>query len=317
VPKPATKPRVLLVDDHPEVLKSLSRLLEPHFEVAGLATDGYEALDISHRTALDVVVLDITMPGLDGFQTAQQFGLTGNAPPIVFLTMHESEEYVAKGFRSGGRGYVVKTRLHEDLVNAMNRVLAGQLFVPSLTSLFVIAEGRNGHAAQFYPDDHAFVEETSGLLDRALRRGDVASVVAREHIREGIAERLRERGWKVGAAGAYGRYSATDSGAALSSMMRNGRPDPDRIGEIVAQLELTRVTSGEGTSPRLTIVGEINRPLISSGNPGAATDVERMWNDSTNALPFFTVCCYPTTSFAGGGRDGLLSDICAEHWAVA
>jgi two-component system nitrate/nitrite response regulator NarL len=307
---------VLLVDDHPDVLRSLSRVLAPDFEVAAAVTDGREAIDASQHTSPDIVLMDITMPGLDGFQTAQELERRGIAAPVLFLTMHEAEEFVAKAFRSGGRGYVVKTRLHEDLHEAMTRVLAGQLVVPSVKSLFVVADGRSGHAAQFYANDQAFVEGTSELAHLALRSGDVVSVIARDSIRRSVAERLQRHGWSVGESGDYGRYQAFDSEEALSSILRDGRPDRDRVADVVSQLE-TRIASAEGPARRMTLVGEISVPLLMKGNARAAVEVERLWNDLTHSLPMLTVCCYPTTCFSDVGSSDLFADVCAEHWAVA
>src|SRR4030095_1988823 len=158
------KPKIVLVDDHPEVLKSLCRMLSLDFHVAGAATAGYQAIDVCERCDPDVVLLDITMPGRDGFQTARELTQRGSRARIVFLTMHESEEFVAEAFRSGGRGYVLKTRLHVDLISAVQRVFAGQLFVPSLRSLLAIDESQTGHVLQFHADEPAFVDSVSSFL---------------------------------------------------------------------------------------------------------------------------------------------------------
>src|SRR5690349_8972021 len=146
------KPKVLLVDDHPEVVRSLARMLSFDFDVVAEATDGEQALEASSRFDPDIIVLDITMPGLNGFQTARELERRGLRARPMFLTMHDTREFVVEGFRSGGWGYVVKTRVHEDLVRAMRRVLAGQLFVPSLDSLATMADDRCRHAVQFYSD---------------------------------------------------------------------------------------------------------------------------------------------------------------------
>ena len=106
---------------------------------------------------------------------------------IVFLTMHESDDYVAEGFRSGGRGYVLKTRLHLDLTNALQRVLAGQMFLPSLGALFAIDHDVTGHVVMFHDDDRAFVDGVSGFISASLRRGDVVSLVTTSPIRAGVA----------------------------------------------------------------------------------------------------------------------------------
>ncbi|HEY1305924.1 MAG TPA: response regulator [Vicinamibacterales bacterium] len=310
------KPKVLLVDDHPEVLRSISRMLAFDFEIAALATDGAQALEQSRRVEPDVVVLDITMPGLDGFQTARELTRNGTGPRVVFLTMHDAEEFITEGFRSGGRGYVVKTRVHEDLVRAIDRVLAGQMFVPSLKSLFLVDEASCGHAAQFYSDDRAFVDSMGDFLDVALRCGDTVSVVANESFRVGLAEQLNAHGWSVGESGEHGRYRAMDSGEALASIMCGDRLDANRLEQIVDDLERSRVALAEGHTRRHTMVGDLLVPLFLNGNARAGMEVERLWNDLTHALPFMTVCCYPAACFDAQSRD-TLPDVCAEHWAVA
>jgi CheY-like chemotaxis protein len=306
----------VLVDDHPDILKSLSRMLSSDFDVLGTAADGYQAVDLCQRVDPDLVLLDITMPGRDGFQAARDLRERGTRARIVFLTMHESDEFVAEAFRSGGRGYVLKTRLHLDLISALERVFAGQLFVPSLRSLFAIDANSTGHVAQFYSDDYALVEGVSAFLEAALRRGDAVSVVSTGPVRTGLAERLLGYGWNVGASGEYGRYRASDSVAAASAVMRNGRLIPGYIESYVAGLDRWRVTAA-GSGSRLTLVGDIATQMLFDGNPLAAMEVERQWNNATRTLPFLTVCCYPLTSLSDDTQLELLPQVCAEHFAVA
>jgi DNA-binding response OmpR family regulator len=311
------KSKVLLVDDHPDLLKSVSRLLAFDFEVVAAASNGYEALDVSPRVDPDVIVLDVTMPGLDGFQTARELRRRGSRASIVYLTMHESEDFVTEGFRSGGQGYVLKTRVHVDLVNAVNHVLAGQAFVPSLKSLLAIGDGHTGHAAQFYADDRSLVDALGDFLHLALRRGDAVSACFSEPIRVGLAERLRTHGWNVSTSGVQGRFCAVDSAAALSSIMQDGSPGPDRVAEVVAQMDRLRIATAEGPARRMTLVGQIAAPLLASGNTRAALDTERLWNEQTRALPFLTVCCYPMTRFSDRVHAGEFRHMCAEHQAIA
>jgi CheY-like chemotaxis protein len=282
------------------------------FDVA-VASDGYQALEAVSRVDPDIVVLDISMPGLDGFQTAEALERRGSHAYIVFMSMHVAEEYVAKAFGSGGRGYVLKARLHTDLLAALDRVLAGQLFVPSLKSLFVVDDRRSGHAAHFYSNDHAWMDDVGGFLHLALRRGDAVSVVGTDVHRAGIAERLQAYGWRVD--GSSARYRAIDADEALSTVVRNGRPDRDRIAAIVAELEQTRIA----TAPecRMMVVGEMTtRFLLNGGDPKAALEIERLWNEQTRALPFVTVCCYTAPCFSDEKHPDFFSDVCAEHWAV-
>jgi CheY-like chemotaxis protein len=310
------KPKIVLVDDHPEVLKSLCRMLSLDFDVAGSATDGYQAIDVCERCDPDVVLLDITMPGRDGFQTARELTQRGSRARIVFLTMHESEEFVAEAFRSGGRGYVLKTRLHVDLISAVQRVFAGQLFVPSLRSLFAIQDSPTGHVVQFHEDERGLVDGMSALLNTALRRGDAVSVVSTEPIRAGLAQRLQKYGWNVGVSGQHGRYRASDSVAAAASLVKNEQVVPEYLKNYVHTLDQWRIATA-GRNARLTLVGDISTHVLFSGNSEAAMEIEHQWNDLTETLPFLTVCCYPLTAMSDDAHVDVLPTLCAEHFAVA
>src|SRR5262245_41449816 len=259
----ARKPTVLLVDDHRDVLKSVSRVVAHDFDVVALATDGRTALDAAQQLDPDLVVLDITLPGLDGFQTAREFTRRGSRSQVVFLTMHETDEFVSEGFRSGGRGYVMKRRVHLDLVRAMQNVLAGQVFAPSLKSLFQLTADECPHSAKFYEDDEALVDGLSGLLVMALRRGDAISVAMRKPVRDGVVARLQAQGCPMSDADANGRYRGFDPDEALESIMRGGSPDRDRLAEMVDGLERTRLAVAKGPARRHTIVGEMGVSLFS------------------------------------------------------
>jgi CheY-like chemotaxis protein len=297
-------------------LKSTSRLLSFDFDVVGTASDGLQAIEAAQRLDPDLIALDITMPGRDGFQTAQDLVQMGTRARIVFLTMHEADDYVAEAFRSGGRGYVLKTRLHLDLTRALQRVLAGQLYVPSIGSLLAIDENITGHAVLYRDDDRGFVDSISGLLSTSLRRRDVVAVASTQPIRAGIARRLRADGWNVGESGEFGHYRAIDAAAALASVMRNGHPDADLMRELVGGLERTRAMGPRGAESRLTFAGEIAAQLVAEGNVEGALEMEHIWNDLTSPLPFLTICSYPMSPL-DGADERVFPHLCAEHFAVA
>ncbi len=308
------RPRVLLADDHLAVLKSVKRLLAADFDVVAAVADGSQALDASLRLDPDVVVLDVTMPGLDGFQTAQELKRIGSRARIVFLSMHEAEDYVATAVASGASAYVLKTRIRPDLPSAVNHALAQRLFVPSLTSLFAVLDGGGAHAVQFYANSQPFLDEVSRFLGLALRRRDPAVVLADGPNRTGIAERLEASGVDVARAVKEGRYLAIDTADAVSQIIRDGRVDPDRVAEMVDNLERLRVTISP--SSRLTIVGEVSVLLCQHGNFEAAIQLERLWDDLTRPLPFVTVCGYPIDCLRDDGHPELFFKVCAHHGAV-
>ena len=124
--------KVLLADDHIGVLKTVEELLCTDFRIVAAVTDGRSALEAARKLNPDIVVLDITMPGLDGLHTAQELRKLGSTAKILFLTVHEDEDYVAAA-RTYGDGYVLKSRMHSDLRHAIDEVLAGRFFVSRRT----------------------------------------------------------------------------------------------------------------------------------------------------------------------------------------
>jgi DNA-binding NarL/FixJ family response regulator len=311
------KPRVLLADDHIPLLKSVSKLLASDFDVIAAVTDGRRAVDAVMELAPDVVLLDITMPELDGFQTVCELKRLGSGAKVVFLTMHEADDYVAAAVSAGAQGYVVKSRIRKDLTSALNHVLADRLFVPSLTSLMAVAADGNGHAAQFYAEDHSIVSEAVGFIGTALKRGDVGVVVATEKIRSEISQRLLSRGWDLAAITQQGRYIAWDAADALARFMRNGLPDVDLLAELVDAVDRSRLASTDRANSRVTIFGQLSVLLCRSGNAEGAIQLERLWNRLTSSLPFLTLCGYPVQCFQDTAHPDLFSKISAEHWAVS
>src|SRR5262249_532592 len=118
------RPRVFLVDDHRGVLDMVTRMLAADYDIVGIATAGGQAIERAPGLEPDLIVLDVAMPGLDGFETCRALARAGSRAPVVFLSMHDSDEYVSEAFASGGRGYVIKLRTPADLLSALGHVRA-------------------------------------------------------------------------------------------------------------------------------------------------------------------------------------------------
>ena len=119
--------RCVLVDDHALLRYGVRRLLEdePDFEVVGEAGDGTEALKLALQRKPDLVLMDIGMPGPSSFETARLIQKGCPETKIVFLTMHEDEEYVYQALRSGAAGYLLKDTQADKLVSALREVRGG------------------------------------------------------------------------------------------------------------------------------------------------------------------------------------------------
>jgi DNA-binding NarL/FixJ family response regulator len=121
--------RVLIVDDNDAMLARAAAALKNCCDVVGQARDGREALAAAETLHPDVIVLDISMPGMSGFEVAAHLRETGSKAALVFLTVHVGDDFVGAAQAVGGTGYVVKPRLASDLVVAVREAHAGRPFV--------------------------------------------------------------------------------------------------------------------------------------------------------------------------------------------
>jgi DNA-binding NarL/FixJ family response regulator len=124
-----SRPRVLLADDHQGMLALTADALAGEYLVVGSVGDGRDLLAEAERLHPDVIVLDITMPRLDGIEAARQLLRFDQPARLVFLTVHEDADYARAALDAGGLGYVVKSRLASDLLPAIQAALADQSFV--------------------------------------------------------------------------------------------------------------------------------------------------------------------------------------------
>ena len=121
--------RVLLADDQPLVRAQVERVLGETCKVVGAVGDGRGLLEAAARLDPDVIVSDITMPGIEGFEALRRLKSAGCRSRFLFLTVHEDPDYVREALSLGADAYVVKSRLASDLLGAIREALAGRTFV--------------------------------------------------------------------------------------------------------------------------------------------------------------------------------------------
>lgn len=143
----AAKIRIFLVDDHKILRESLELLLsqEEDFKVIGQADNGMNLEDRFLEDTPDVLLMDISMPQRDGFDTARAVKKVFPDLKILFLTMHKSEEMLAKAFHSGCSGYILKENAFEELAEAIRKTMSGGIYVsdelvPLMVSGFLSSE---------------------------------------------------------------------------------------------------------------------------------------------------------------------------------
>jgi DNA-binding NarL/FixJ family response regulator len=148
--------RVLVVDDHPLVRESLITLIQrrPDLEVSGEAPDAATALGLIEKKIPHLAIVDLSLPGLSGFELIQELRARCAAVQILVLSMHDGVEQVERAFRAGARGYVLKRESTGQIIDAIYALLRGKTYVsPSLLaglgeSMVDRASGKSGSAAE-------------------------------------------------------------------------------------------------------------------------------------------------------------------------
>lgn len=124
--------RVLLADDHRIVAEGLKGLLEPEFDLVGIVEDGRAMLETAEKLRPDVVVVDVSMPLLNGIEAVRQLKKKHKEIAVVFLTMHVDVTYAAKAFEAGASGYVLKHSAPSELITAISSALKGRTYITPL-----------------------------------------------------------------------------------------------------------------------------------------------------------------------------------------
>ena len=173
--------RILLVDDHALVRAGIRALLEslPRLEVVGETGDGLEAVRLARELAPDAILLDITMPGLNGLEVASRVARSGVGSRVLVLSMHASPEYAARAFAAGAAGYLIKDSAFDELAMALEAIGAGRRYL-----------SRAIDAAQVAEFERRAASGASGLDALTPRQREILQLVAEGLGTRQIAERL-------------------------------------------------------------------------------------------------------------------------------
>lgn len=175
------KIKLLLAEDHTIVRKGLRSLLdnEPQIQVVGEAEDGQQAIQKTAQMLPDVVVMDITMPILNGLEATRQIKKLCPEVKVVVLTVHSTEEHIFQILRAGASGYVVKQGAVNELIDAIQTAYRGESYLsPSISRQMVNEYGRQAEAME-------------GRHDKLTpRQREVLQMVAEGHTNREIASRL-------------------------------------------------------------------------------------------------------------------------------
>ncbi|MGA2096947.1 MAG: response regulator transcription factor [Candidatus Acidiferrum sp.] len=123
--------RVLIVDDHAFIRRGVQAILQsfPEWEVCGEADNGTDAIRLTETLKPEAIIMDISMPGLNGIETTREIRKKHPEVKIVLLTLHETAELVRSAFRAGAQGYLLKVDAEQELVRALNIVIADGSYI--------------------------------------------------------------------------------------------------------------------------------------------------------------------------------------------
>jgi DNA-binding NarL/FixJ family response regulator len=200
-PSPA-RIRVLIVDDHAVVREGIRHVLsDPDFDVVGEASGGKEAISLARALRPDVVVLDISMPDINGLEAAGQLRLLDPAPSILILSIHDHSEYVRRSIEAGAQGYLRKDSSPRELRNAIRAVHEGGTFFSAPAARHLIDalarggadSGENGDTLTPRERD-VLVEIARGFTNKEIAATLGVSVRTVESHRESLLRKLDVRG---------------------------------------------------------------------------------------------------------------------------
>jgi DNA-binding NarL/FixJ family response regulator len=123
------KIRILLADDHPAMLEKVATLLEGTCDIVGAFQDGQSALNEAIRISPDIVLMDISMPIMNGIDAAERLIRAHTKTMIIFLTVHDDPDFVRAALATGAAGYVIKSHMATDLITAIREALEGHRFI--------------------------------------------------------------------------------------------------------------------------------------------------------------------------------------------
>jgi len=176
------KIKVLIVDDHAVLRAGLTALLdaEVDLEVIGEASNGEDAIELARTLRPDVLIMDLSMPGLGGLEATRRISALELGVKILVLTAHAEEEYLFPVLDAGGSGYVTKTRADDDLINAIREVARGEVFLyaPATKLLLQRYQERNDES------------EAGQLQQLSQREREVLALTAEGFSSSEIGERL-------------------------------------------------------------------------------------------------------------------------------
>ena len=291
------RPRIVVADDHDKTRAGIASLLACDFDVVATVADGQAAVDSAGALYPDLVVLDISMPGLNGFEAGALIRDLPDPPRIVFATASDDASIASAASALGASAVVRKREMLAELVPAIRRAL-----------LF--------HAVCFYEDGPSLARTVARFIGEGLAASQGAVIVATPSHAASIRDQLTAQGVDSRGRIEQGELLIFDAGEVLNRLMVDDRPDAERFEDTINAI----VDKAAGTKKRLVrIYGEMVDVLWSNGRQDAALSLEILWHQLIAGRKCSLLCGYSSRVCQGEGFNAICdrhSHVVPPHTAV-
>jgi DNA-binding NarL/FixJ family response regulator len=297
--------RILVVEDHAPFRHLTCAALHERAEFQTIeAADGLEAVRKAEELQPDLILLDISLPKMNGFEAAKQIRRLAPRARLLFLSQESSSDIVRAALSLGAHGYVQKISAATDLLPAIDAILAGRRFVSRSLAFTGPADAPapRRHEILFCPDDAAIVEGFTRFIAVALNAADAAIVLVTESHRTQLVQELRAQGVDIDGAIERGTCLLFDADVA---------PEPVRFLEAIDGVRAAAAKAGKA-HPRVAFCGERAGRLWAAGRTAEAVQLEQFCGELAHDVDI--LCAYPVPYT---NDDQALTRICAEHTVVS
>ena len=168
---------ILMVDDHSIVREGLKRIIDdtPRINIIAEASTGEEALELIYKYTYDLVLLDISMPGISGIQTLKEIKKKDKKLPVLVLSMHAEEQYAMRAIKAGASGYLTKDSAANQLVNAIERIYDGRKYISQEVAELLVTD-------IYYNEDkrpHEYLSDREFEIFKLIIRGQASIKIAK------------------------------------------------------------------------------------------------------------------------------------------
>lgn len=306
---PPQHARILIVESFKPFREFVSALLRQRaeFHVIDQASDGSEAVQKAQQLQPDLILLDVRLESLSGIEVANHIREIAPATNMIFVSLESSPEIVEAAFNAGASGYVYKLNAYDDLLTAIDAVLAGKRFISPGSEFSDCSDAPSPHHHEivFCSDDDAILDSLARFIAAALNDNNAAMACVTKKHRDNLIQRLRTDGVDIDGAMQRGTYISADAAE---------KADLLRIREAIKALKHAATNAGK-KHPRVALCGERAGRLWADGKTDEAMRLEHLCGELAEDGDIDILCQYP--SIQGREDDPALKKIYAEHSTVS